>query len=62
MVPTKSVKASVGTIREDFGNKEIVNENVVHGSDSRENALIEIERFFNLKLKHEETFKKIKGI
>lgn len=54
MGPTKSIEALPGTIRGDFGNKEIVNENIIHGSDSRENALIEIERFFNLKLNHDE--------
>ena len=54
MGPTKSIEAPAGTIRGDYGNKEIVNENVIHGSDSRENALIEIERFFNLKLNHDE--------
>lgn len=54
MGPTKSADAPVGTIRGDFGNKEDVAENIIHGSDSRENALIEIERFFGLKLKHEE--------
>ena len=50
MGPTKSIEAPIGTIRGDYGNKE----NVVHGSDSRENALIEIERFFGLKLNHRE--------
>jgi len=54
MGPTKSSEAPKGTIRGDFGNKEIINQNVIHGSDSRENALIEIERFFNLKLNHDE--------
>ena len=54
MGPTKSVEAPVGTIRGDFGNKELNCENVIHGSDSRENALIEIERFFGLKLNHDE--------
>ena len=48
MGPTKSFEAQAGTIRGDFGNKEIVNQNVIHGSDSQENALIEIKRFFNL--------------
>ena len=43
-----------GTIRGDFGNKEIVNQNVIHGSDSQENALIEIKRFFGLELTHGE--------
>ncbi len=54
MGPTKSIEAPQGTIRGDYGNKEIVNENVIHGSDSRENALIEIERFFGLKLNHDD--------
>ena len=54
MGPTKSIEAPKGTIRGDFGNKENVTENVVHGSDSRENALIEIERFFGIKLNHGE--------
>ena len=57
MGPTKSADAPAGTIRGDFGNKEDVAENVVHGSDSKENALIEIERFFGLKLNHGEDFK-----
>ena len=57
MGPTKSSEAPSGTIRGDYGNKEIVNENVIHGSDSRENALIEIKRFFGLDLVHGEEFK-----
>ena len=60
MGPTKSFEAPVGTIRGDFGNKEIINQNVIHGSDSRENALIEIKRFFNLELKHDEEIKFLK--
>ena len=52
MGPTKSTEAPAGTIRGDYGNKEILNENVIHGSDSQENALIEIKRFFNLDLEH----------
>lgn len=56
MGPTKSSEAPAGTIRGDFGNKEITSQNVIHGSDSRENALIEIERFFGLKLNHEDEF------
>ena len=56
MGPTKSIEAPVGTIRGDFGNKEIVNQNVIHGSDSQENALIEIKRFFNLDLTHGEEY------
>ena len=54
MGPTKSIEAPAGTIRGDYGNKEIVNENVIHGSDSQENALIEIKRFFGLELTHGE--------
>ena len=54
MGPTKPIEAPAGTIRGDFGNKENPSENVIHGSDSRENALIEIKRFFNLELTHEE--------
>ena len=57
MGPTKCAEAPAGTIRGDFGNKENNSQNVIHGSDSQENALIEIERFFGLKLNHEEEFK-----
>lgn len=57
MGPTKSCEAPAGTIRGDYGNKEKIEENIIHGSDSKENALIEIERFFNLKLNHNEEFK-----
>ncbi len=42
--PTDSTKAPKGTIRGDFGLD--TRENMVHASDSVENALIEIERFF----------------
>ena len=56
MGPTKSMEAPEGTIRGDFGNKEIVNQNVIHGSDSQENSLIEIKRFFNLDLNHGEEY------
>ena len=41
-----------------FGNKEYITENVIHGSDSLENALIEIKRFFGLELKHGEEINK----
>ena len=57
MVPTKSFEAPAGTIRGDYGNKEKIEENIIHGSESKENALIEIERFFNLKHNHNEEFK-----
>jgi nucleoside-diphosphate kinase len=42
--PTDSRKAAKGTIRGDFGTDTMVN--VVHASDSEENGLIEIKRFF----------------
>ena len=57
MGPTKCAEAPAGTIRGDFGNKENNSQNVIHGSDSQENSLIEIERFFGLKLNHEDEFK-----
>ncbi|AWI09434.1 nucleoside-diphosphate kinase [Ereboglobus luteus] len=48
--PTDSSKAPKGTIRGDFGESGMIN--VVHASDSVENAEIEIKRFF----KPEEVF------
>ncbi len=42
--PTDSKKAPKGTIRGDFGTDMMVN--VVHASDSDENAKIELARFF----------------
>ena len=42
--PTDSKKAAPGTIRGDFGESGMIN--VIHASDSPENALIEIGRFF----------------
>jgi nucleoside-diphosphate kinase len=45
MGPTDSTKAPKGTIRGDFGKN--VGENAVHGSDSAENAKIELSYFFN---------------
>lgn len=42
--PTDSAKAEKGTIRGDFGKDVMVN--VVHASDSDENAAIELNRFF----------------
>ncbi len=49
--PTDSRKAAKGTIRGDFGTEMM--KNVVHASDSDENAKIELARFF----KPEELFK-----
>ena len=45
MGPTDSTKAPKGTIRGDFGKD--VSENAAHGSDSPENARIELSYFFN---------------
>jgi nucleoside-diphosphate kinase len=45
MGPTDSTKAPKGTIRGDFGTS--VGENASHGSDSPENAEIELRYFFN---------------
>ncbi|MBK9707017.1 MAG: nucleoside-diphosphate kinase [Acidobacteria bacterium] len=45
MGPTDSTKAPKGTIRGDFGTS--VGENATHGSDSPENAKIELSYFFN---------------
>lgn len=44
MGPTKWIEATPGTIRGDFANN--TTENLIHGSDSVENAIIEIKRFF----------------
>ena len=44
MGPTDSRKAAKGTIRGDFGRDVMFN--VVHGSDSPENAALELKRFF----------------
>ena len=45
MGPTDSTKAPQGTIRGDFGTS--VGENAAHGSDSPENAQVELSYFFN---------------
>lgn len=45
MGATDPGKAEAGTIRKDFGSS--VGENATHGSDSDENAAIEIAYFFN---------------
>jgi len=42
--PTDSKKAEKGTVRGDFGVDVMVN--IVHASDSLENAAIELKRFF----------------
>jgi nucleoside-diphosphate kinase len=44
MGPTDSRKAAKGTIRGDFGKDAMFN--IVHGSDSPENAVAELHRFF----------------
>ena len=45
MGATDPAKADEGTIRKDFANS--IGENAVHGSDSEENAAIEIAYFFS---------------
>jgi len=45
MGATDPVKADAGTIRKEFANS--IGENAVHGSDSEENAQIEIAYFFS---------------
>jgi nucleoside-diphosphate kinase len=45
MGPTDSREAEKGTIRGDFGQDAMMN--VVHGSDSPDNAAIELKRFFS---------------
>ncbi len=47
MGPTKYLDAPAGTIRGDYSCNS--RENLIHGSDSVENAEIEIERFFGAK-------------
>ena len=49
MGPTDSAQAEKGTIRGEFGTDKTFN--AVHGSDSVENAEIEINRFFKTKQK-----------
>ena len=44
---TNPAKAERGTIRALYGDKEDVSHNVIHASDSIENAQIELERFDN---------------
>lgn len=45
--PTNSASAPAGTIRGDFGNKEVVTYNICHASDGEASAAAEIARFFN---------------
>ncbi len=45
MGPTNSKEAAKGTIRGDFGTD--IERNASHGSDSKENAAIELSYFFN---------------
>lgn len=46
MGETDSSKAMTATLRGRFGNKEVIRENAVHGSDSQESAERELEFFF----------------
>ncbi len=45
MGPTSSREAAPGTIRGDFSVSKSAN--IIHGSDSIENGVLEVERFFN---------------
>jgi nucleoside-diphosphate kinase len=45
MGPTNSKEAAQGTLRGDFGTD--IERNATHGSDSKENAAIEVSYFFN---------------
>ena len=58
MGATNSKDALPGTIRGDFGDKTCCTYNVIHGSDSVENAIIEINRFYpELKREQEKELK-----
>ena len=60
MGTTNSKDALPGTIRGDFGDKTCCTYNVIHGSDSVENAIIEINRFYpELKKEQGKKLKKI---
>lgn len=56
MGKTNSAEAAEGTIRHRFGNKKIITENAVHGSDSVQSATKEINFFFNTS-KEKDSFK-----
>jgi nucleoside-diphosphate kinase len=56
MGPTDSRKAAKGTIRGDLGKDAM--KNVIHGSDSPENAAIEVKRFFSDSELFEEALKR----
>ena len=51
--PTNVLKAreeAPNSIRAKYGNPDFGPANAIHASDSKENAIIEIDRFFNIKL------------
>ena len=55
--PTNVAKAKVeapNSIRAKYGNPLCGSENAIHASDSRENAIIEIKRFFKIELNQPE--------
>jgi nucleoside-diphosphate kinase len=56
MGPTDSRKAPKGTIRGDLGKDAMMN--LIHGSDSPENAAIELKRFFSDSELFEEALKR----
>ena len=58
MGATDSKDALPGTIRGDYGDKTCCTYNIIHGSDSLENAKIEINRFFPEVKEKEKTLQK----
>lgn len=58
MGATDSKDALPGTIRGDYGDKTCCTYNIIHGSDSLENAEIEINRFFPELKEKEKTLQK----
>lgn len=58
MGATDSKDALPGTIRGDYGDKTCCTYNIIHGSDSLENAEIEINRFFPEVKEKEKTLQK----
>ncbi len=46
----KAIEEAPSSIRAKYGNPECGSENAIHASDSRDNALVEIKRFFDIDL------------
>jgi len=55
---TNPNKALPGTIRAIYGDKEDITKNVIHASDSKENGIVEIERFNKYHAKYLKKLKK----